>query len=163
MSFTRLDGDLDLESGDFEASNIIGPLNLSTRSKDIRISGVSSNVQVKNENGPVEIEVTKLGNIEVQNDRADIRIFIPEKSSFQVDAQARNGEIQSDFNELKIENGDNRSTANGSVNGGTSHIVLNNQHGSIEIRKGEAVASPPAPPKPAKTPKKSDVPEPTEN
>ena len=146
-----------------EASNIIGPLNLSTRSKDIRISGVSSNVQVKNENGPVEIEVTKLGNIEVQNDRADIRIFIPEKSSFQVDAQARNGEIQSDFNELKIENGDNRSTANGSVNGGTSHIVLNNQHGSIEIRKGEAVASPPAPPKPARPPKKSEVPEPTEN
>ena len=163
MSFTRLDGDLDLESGDFEASNVIGPLNLSTRSKDIRISGVSSNVQVKNENGPVEIEVTKLGNIEVQNDRADIRIFIPEKSSFQVDAQARNGEIQSDFNELKIENGDNRSTANGSVNGGTSHVVLNNQHGSIEIRKGEAVASPPAPPKPARTPKKSEVPEPTEN
>src|SRR5947207_2489067 len=163
MSFTRLDGDLDLESGDLEASNVVGPLNLNTRHKDIRISGVSSNVQVKNENGPVEIEVTKLGNIEVQNDRADIRIFIPEKSSFQVDAQARNGEIQSDFNELKIENGDNRPTANGRVNGGTSHVALNNQHGSIEIRKGEAVAAPPAPPKPAKTPKKSEVPEPTEN
>jgi DUF4097 and DUF4098 domain-containing protein YvlB len=163
MSFARLDGDLDLESGDFEASNVIGPLNLSTRSKDIRISGVSSNVQVKNENGPVEIEVTKLGNLEVQNDRADIRIFIPEKSSFQVDAQARNGEIQSDFSELKIENGDNRSTANGSVNGGTSHVVLNNQHGSVEIRKGEVVASTPAPPKPPRTPKRPDVPEPTEN
>jgi hypothetical protein len=150
-----------LESGDFEASNVIGPLNLTTRSKDIRINGVSSNVQIKNENGPVEIEVTKLGNLEVQNDRADIRIFIPEKSSFQVDAQARNGEIQSDFSELKIENGDNRSTANGSVNGGTSRIVLNNQHGSIEIRKGEVVSS--SPPKPPKTPKPSSVPEATEN
>jgi Domain of unknown function (DUF5668)/Putative adhesin len=163
MSFARLDGDLDLESGDFEVSNVIGPLNLNTRHKDIRISGVSSNVQVKNENGPVEIEVSKLGNLEVQNDRADIRIFIPEKSSFQVDAQARNGEIQSDFSELKVENGDNRSTASGSVNGGTSHIVLNNQHGSIEIRKGQVFAATPPAPKNPKPPKTPGVQEPTEN
>jgi len=163
MSFSRLDGELDLEPGDLEASNIVGPFNLNTRHKDVRISGVSSNVLVRNENGPVEIEVTKLGNLDVQNERADIRIFVPEKSSFQMEAQARNGEIQSDFSELKIENGDNRSTASGSVNGGTSHIVLNNQHGSIEIRKGEAVAPPPPPPKPPKTPKKSEVPEPSEN
>jgi Putative adhesin/Domain of unknown function (DUF5668) len=163
MSFARLDGDLDLESGDFEASNVIGPLNLNTRHKDIRINGVSSNVQVKNQNGPVEIEVAKLGNLEVQNERADIRIFIPEKSSFQVDAQARNGEIESDFSELKIENGDNRSTANGTVNSGTSRIVLNNQHGSIEIRKGEVVTSEPPTPKAPKNPKTPNPPEPTEN
>jgi hypothetical protein len=162
MSFARLDGELDLESGDLEVSNVVGPFNLNTRHKDIRINGVSSNVLVRNENGPVEIEVTRLGNLDVQNDRADIRIFVPEKSSFQVDAQARNGEIQSDFKDLKIENGDNRSTASGSVNGGTSHIVLNNQHGSIEIRKGEAVEAP-STSKAPKTAKPSNVPEPSEN
>jgi hypothetical protein len=161
MSFSRLDGELDLEPGDLEASNIVGPFNLNTRHKDVRISGVSSNVLVRNENGPVEIEVTKLGNLEVQNERADIRIFVPEKSSFQMEAQARNGEIQSDFSELKVENGDNRSTATGSVNGGTSHIVLNNQRGSIEIRKGEAVAPPSSTPKAPKSPK--PPPEPSEN
>jgi len=163
MSFARLDGELDLESGDLEVSNVVGPFNLNTRHKDIRINGVSSNVLVRNENGPVEIEVTRLGNVDVQNDRADIRIFVPEKSGFQVDAQARNGEIQSDFKDLKIENGDNRSTASGSVNGGSSHIVLNNQHGSIEIRKGEAVEAPPSTPKAPKTAKPSNVPEPSEN
>jgi len=166
MSFSRLDGDLDLESGDFEASNVVGPLNLSTRSKDIRINGVSSNVQIRNQNGPVEVEVSKLGNVEIQNDRADIRIFIPEKSSFQLEAQARNGEIESDFNDVKIDSGDNRSTANGIVNGGTSHIVLNNEHGSIEIRKGEVVAenqAKPPMPKMPKTPKTPKIPETSEN
>ena len=165
MSFARLDGDLDLESGDLEASNVIGPLNLSTRHKDIRINGVSSNVLIHNENGPVEIEVSKLGNLEVQNERADIRVSIPEKASFQVEAQSREGEIHSDFDQLKIENGDHRATATGSVNGGTSRIVLNNQRGSIEIRKGEVVPPPPPPPgaKPPKTPKTSSTPETTEN
>src|SRR5262249_55096010 len=111
-------------------------------------------------------EVAKLGNIEIQNDRADIRVFVPEKSSFQLEAQARNGEIESDFNDIKIDNGDNRSTANGTVNGGSSHIVLNNEHGSIEIRKGEVVAQePPASPahKTPRSPKTSDVPDTTEN
>ncbi len=165
MDFSRLDGDLNLDSGDLEARSIVGPLNLRTRSKDIRITGVSSNVQLKNENGAVEIEVSKLGNVQVENSRGDIRISVPEKSSFQVEAQARDGEIHSDFSELKIENGDNRASASGSVNGGASRIVLNNEHGTIEIRKGTAIPMPPTPaaPKMPKLPKTSDVPEPTEN
>jgi DUF4097 and DUF4098 domain-containing protein YvlB len=165
MDFTRLDGDLNLDSGDLEARSIVGPLNLRTRSKDIRITGVSSNVQLKNENGAVEIEVSKLGNVQVENSRGDIRISVPEKSSFQVEAQARDGEIHSDFSELKIENGDNRASASGSVNGGVFRIVLNNEHGTIEIRKGTAVPLPsmPATPKTPKTPKTPEIPQPTEN
>ena len=163
MDFTKLDGDLNLDSGDLEARSIVGPLNLSTRSKDIRLNGVSSNVQIKNENGAVEIEVSKLGNLEVQNSRGDIRVSVPQKSAFQVDAQARDGQIESDFSELKIENGDNRATATGAVNGGGAHIILNNEHGTIEIRKGVvAPATPPAPKSP-KTPVPPDVPTPTEN
>ena len=38
MDFSRLDGDLDLDSGDLQASNLIGPLRLNTRSKDIRLT-----------------------------------------------------------------------------------------------------------------------------
>ncbi len=171
MDFTRLDGDLSLDSGDLEASNIIGPVSLRTRSKDIRMNGVSSNVQLKNENGAVEVEVSKLGNVEIENRRGDIRLFLPEKSSFQVDAQTRDGEIQSDFGEIKIENGDHRSTGNGSVNGGGSHVVLNDDHGTIEIRKGSAPAqdssssSSSSMPKPPKAPKMKtpEVPQPSEN
>ncbi len=122
MDFTRLDGDLNLDSGDLEARSIVGPLNLSTRSKDIRLNGVSSNIQIKNENGAVEIEVSKLGNLEVQNSRGDIRVSVPQKSGFQIDAQARDGQIESDFSELKIENGDNRATATGAVNGGLASL-----------------------------------------
>ena len=163
MDFTKLDGDLNLDSGDLEARSIVGPLNLSTRSKDIRLNGVSSNVQIKNENGAVEIEVTKLGNLEVQNSRGDIRVSVPQKSSFQIDAQARDGQIESDFTELKIENGDNRATATGAVNGGGAHIILNNEHGTIEIHKGVVTPGAPPTPKMPNVPKVPAAPQPTEN
>ena len=169
MDFTRLDGELDLDSGDLEASNVVGPVNLRTRSKDIRLNGVSSTVQLKNENGAVEIEIVKMGNLQVENSRGDIRVFLPEKSGFQVEAQTRDGEIHSDFNEIKIDNGDNRSSANGSVNGGGPHVMLNDDHGTIEIRKGSAAAAesssptPKLPKMPKMPPKPPDVPQPSEN
>jgi len=163
MDFTKLDGYLNLDSGDLEASSLAGPLRLHTRSKDIMLNGITSDAHLENENGAVEIHFNKLGNVEVTNARGDIRIFVPEKSGFQLNAQARDGEIQSDFPELKIDNGDNRSSATGSVNGGGPRMVLNLDHGSIEIRKGAAIPPPPAPPKAAKAPEPPAVPGETEN
>ncbi len=150
MDFTKLDGYLNLDSGDLEASSLTGPLRLRTRSKDIMLNGITSDVHLNNENGAVEIHLNKLGSVEVTNAQGDIRIFVPEKAAFQVDAQARDGEIESDFPQLKVDNGDNRSTATGSVNGGGPHMVLNLEHGSIEIRKGVATPVPPTPPKAGK-------------
>ena len=108
MDFTKLDGYLNLDSGDLEASSLTGPLRLRTRSKDIMLNGITSDVHLNNENGAVEIHFNKLGSVEVTNARGDIRIFVPEKAAFQVDAQARDGEIESDFSQLKVDNGDNR-------------------------------------------------------
>src|SRR6266700_1562607 len=152
MDFTRLNGDLNLDSGDLEATSVVGPMNLRTRSKDIRLNGVSSNLQLRNENGAVEIDIDKLGNLDVQNSRGDVRISIPPKSGFEINAQAPDGEIQSDFSEVKIDNGDNRATASGKVNGGGPQIVLKDDHGSIEIRKGVGNPVPPPTPRAPKVP-----------
>jgi hypothetical protein len=63
-----------------------------------------------------------------------------------VDARTRDGEIQSDFAELKVNNDDHEARASGSVGNGSSHIVLNNEHDNIEIRR--ATLQPPKPPEP---------------
>jgi DUF4097 and DUF4098 domain-containing protein YvlB len=166
MEFSKLDGDLNLDSGDLQATNITGPVRLTTRSKDVHLTGVSGDVRLQDENGGIEIDVSKLGSMQLDNRNGDIEVHLPDKAGFQVNAQARNGEIQSDFGGLKIENGDDRATANGTVGSGGPHLVLNNEHGTIEIRKGSAVAEAPEPPKmprEPKAPRAPEVPEPTEN
>jgi hypothetical protein len=71
---------------------------------------------------------------------------IPEKSGFRLEARTRDGEIQSDFSELKVENGEDKGSASGSVSGSsgntTSHVVINNEHGGIEIRRAAARGGP---------------------
>jgi putative adhesin/cell wall-active antibiotic response 4TMS protein YvqF len=162
MEFSKLSGDLDMDSGDMRASDLMGPFRLLTRSKDVRLTGVNGDVRMENENGAIEIRMNKLGNMQVSNRNSDIQIYLPDKAAFQVDAHSRGGEIESDFDALKVDNGDNQATASGAVGGGGPHLVINNEHGGIELRKGSSVAEVPSPPKPPRAPA-SKVPVPTEN
>jgi len=170
LEFSRIDGDLDLDSDDLHADQITGPLHLTTRSKQIRLEDISGDVRVQDENGGIEVSMRSLGNVQIDSRNGDINLSVPDKAGFHLDAHTRDGEIQSDFPELKIDNNDREGKATGSVGNGSSHIVLNDEHDGIEIRKTSAKAGPatpptlPAPPKPARTlpPPKSKV-EPTEN
>jgi len=164
MEFSKLDGDLDMDSGDMRASQLTGPFRLLTRSKDVQLSGVSGDVRLQNENGAVEVHMSKMGSMQVSNRNSDIQIYLPDKAAFQLDARSRGGEIESDFDALKIDNGDQQAIATGSVGAGGPHLVINNEHGGIERRKGSMVAEVPAPPsRPPHVPAPPKVPVPTEN
>jgi len=168
MEFSRLDGGLDLDSGDLHANSVIGPVRLVTRSKDIRLDDVSGDVHLEDENGSIELRVNSLGNVKVQNRKGDIEITLPAKAAFSLDARSREGEVNSDFSELKVDNGDHQAIATGTVGGGGPHLQVANEHGNIEIRKGSAVATtppvpPPSSPKPPKSLPKAKPEEPTDN
>jgi len=151
MEFSRIDGELDLDSDDLRADQMTGPVHLTTRSKNIHLDEVSGDVRVQDNNGEVEVGMRSLGNVQIDNRSGDVRLGIPDKAGFRLEARARGGEIESEFPELKVENGDRESTASGTVGNGASHIVLNNEHNSIEVRR--ASPQPPRPPEPPALPK----------
>ena len=163
MEFSKLNGDLDMDSGDMRASDLTGPFRLLTRSKDIRLTGVSGDVRLQNENGAVEIHMRKLGDMQLSNRNSDVQLYLPDKAGFQVDARSRGGEIESDFAALKIDNGEDQATASGTVGSGGPRLVINNEHGGIELRKGSTLADVTAPPKPPRVPAVPRVPVPTDN
>ena len=168
MEFSKLGGSLDLDSDELHADDVMGPLHLSTRSKNIRMEQVSGDVRVKNDNGNVELIMRSLGNVQVDNRNGDVQLAVPDRAGFRLDARTRGGEIQSEFPELKVSNDEHEGRASGSVGSGSSHIVINNEHEGIEIRKASnAPPTPPVPPaagKPAKAlPPPKDPPQPTDN
>jgi DUF4097 and DUF4098 domain-containing protein YvlB len=179
LEFSRIDGDLDLDSDDLHADKITGPVHLTTRSKQIRLDDVSGDVRLQDANGAIEVSMRSLGNVQIDSRNGTINLSVPDKAGFRLDARTRDGEIQSDFPELKIESSNRESKASGSVGNGASHIVLNNEHDGIEIRRAAmsggpvegisggipgGIPGPPKPPKPSRTlpPPKAKV-EPTEN
>jgi hypothetical protein len=168
LELSRITGSLDLDSDELHAEEIAGPVRLTTRSKNIRLDGVSGDVRLQDDNGTVEVVMHQLGNVQIDNRNGDVQLSLPDKAGFRVDARTRGGEIQSDFPELKVNNDEHEAKATGSVGTGSSHIVINNEHEGIEIRRASATPPvPPMPPAPGKPGKalpapKSDV-QPTEN
>src|ERR1700689_376797 len=146
MEFSRIEGDLDLDSDELHAEQITGPLHLTTRSKNIRLEDVSGDLRLQDDNGAIEVGMRTLGNVQIDSRNGDIQLSLPDKAGFRLDAQTRDGEIQSEFPELKVNNDEHEAKASGSVGNGSSHIVLNNEHDGIEIRK--ASSTPPKPPEP---------------
>jgi Putative adhesin/Domain of unknown function (DUF5668) len=168
MELSRIGGSLDLDSDELHAEDVTGPLHLTTRSKNIRLDGVSGDVRLQNDNGTVEVVMHALGNVQIDNRNGEVQLSLPDKAGFRLDARTRGGEIQSDFAELTVNNDEHEAKASGTVGNGSSHIVLNNEHEGIEIRRASATPpTPPVPPaaaKPAKAlPAPKAGPQPTDN
>ena len=87
-----------------------------TKSKDIHLDGITGDIKLENENGLVEVHADKLplGTMSIANSNGDVKVAVPAKAQFEVEARAQNGEISSDFDAIKVQtNGDN-SQATGS-------------------------------------------------
>jgi len=149
LELARLDGRLDLDSGDLRADSVTGPVRLITRSKDITLDGLSGDLRLEDNNGTVEVGLHKPGNIQIQNRKGDVQVTIPPHTPISIDARAHEGEIESDFDEFKVSNNEREASASGSIGSDGPRVVINNEKGTIGIRKGSvAVAAPPAPPAP---------------
>lgn len=161
MEFSRLDGRLDLDSGDLRADSLAGPMRLSTHSKDISLEGLSGDLRLEDANGTVSVAVNKPGNIQIDNRKGDVEVTIPPNTAMKVEARTHEGDIQSDFEEIKAENNGHQSSASGSIgsiSNSAPRLVMNAEKGSIEIRKGVVAVVPPAPPEPPAAPAKPGKP-----
>jgi len=110
---------------------------------------------LEDQNGTVEVGLRKPGNIQIDNRKGDVQISIPPNTPVKIEARTHEGEIESDFEEIKVENNDKQSSASGSIGTNGPPVVVNCEKGTIEIRKATvAPLAPPVPPakpgKPAK-------------
>jgi hypothetical protein len=139
MEFSKLDGDLSMESGDLRARALSGPVRLTTRAKDIHLDDVSGPIKIENNNGTVELHpVGAIASIQVDNQKGDVDLVLPPSASFELTATARRGDIESDFSELRVEGEGENHNANGSVGKGGPQLQINNQYGDISIRKASS-------------------------
>ncbi len=136
LEMASLPGEITLDSGDLRGTNVTGPFRLATRSKDIHLEQISGDVRVQNSNGSVEIHPNPLGNIQVENRRGDVQLVLPAQASFNIQAHANRGDIQSDFAGLNVSNSHDQGSLSGTVGKGGPNVEINADRGTIEIRKG---------------------------
>jgi DUF4097 and DUF4098 domain-containing protein YvlB len=153
FSAERLDDEFSVENDSLDASGLLGPVVLKTQDKNITLERLQGNVDVTNSNGDVNVtNAAPAATINIQNRHGSVDLGLPAASSFVLDAQTKNGDMENDFGLTAQDEGDNH-TLHGSTGGGRAKITITTSDGDVTVRKSSVgpgiVTIPPPPAAPA--------------
>jgi DUF4097 and DUF4098 domain-containing protein YvlB len=136
LELAKVEGELNMSSGNLQASSVAGPLRLITHEKDVHLQRVSGDVDIENRNASIEVQPeSPVGNVRVQNSRGSIEFVAPAQANFALEARADSGEITSDLS-LPVQNNEHGSSSvSGNIGKGGNRVVLSADRGSINLRK----------------------------
>src|SRR5262249_20703085 len=150
-------GSISMDLGDFTAKNVIGPVRLVTRSRDIRLEQFTESLELDPARGDVELDPGRvpLPKIEAHSGVGQIELTLPDNAAFQLEATAERGEAINDFGpalQMRVEG--RTATLRGAVGEGGPPIRVTASRGSVSVRKQGAAPSAqvPAAPRPPRSP-----------
>jgi hypothetical protein len=141
LTLTQLGGHFEKSAGNLEIADAPGNLTSRTKNVSVSLDNVTGKIVLDNTNGSIELRFSNppREDITVNNERASIALSIPSSSSFDVLADCRSCDIDSEFtgNGLKAtrtDKGDSHLEGKyGSARG--PKIILKSSYDSIQIRK----------------------------
>jgi hypothetical protein len=119
------------------ASEVTGPVDIETTMRDVDLSDFNAACKVVNQFGDITLSPGTLGKgeINVKGRNGAIELYLPEGAAFEIQANARNGRVTSDYaGLLPAEAGPDMGTLKGKVKSGGPKIVLDSEYGNIQLR-----------------------------
>jgi Toastrack DUF4097/LiaI-LiaF-like transmembrane region len=170
LTVSSLSGHLEAGSGNLDLIDAPGNITLRTRDTEINVENPGGKVNIDNRNASVSVRFSSppKDDVQVTNSSSSISLTLPGSSSFEIQADCRNCDIDSEFPALaavKSPSGD-ASLLGKYGSGRGPKITLHTSYGNISLTRTSALAppKPPAPPMipPAKPPKVPQIPPPSE-
>ena len=147
LSFAHLPGELQIDGHDLTASEVVGPMQVNTRSRNISLDKVTGDIKVTNNHGDVDVHAAPpTGTITVDNQHGNVNVTMPDRARFTLNAETSEGDTHSDFDGSHTDGG--RGVLSGAVNGGGPAVKINTSHGDINVGKNSIMPLPPTPPAP---------------
>jgi Domain of unknown function (DUF5668)/Putative adhesin len=150
LTVSALSGHLEAGSGNLDLIDAPGNVTLRTRDTEINVENPGGKLNIDNRNAQTSVRFTTAPKEEVTitNSSSGISLTLPGNSSFEIVADCRNCDIESEFSGLdqtKSESGDSHLA--GKVGSGKGpKITLKTSYGNIELRR--TALNIPAPPRP---------------
>jgi DUF4097 and DUF4098 domain-containing protein YvlB len=162
FSAAALDGMVDISNdSEMTGDQLVGPVDLTTRSRNISFERVAGSVTINNSNGTVDLtNSAPVGNISVENTNGEVTLTVPDPASahsgFTIQTGTRDGAIEDELDDANISDSPSALHSD-TIGNGAAHITLHTTHADITIHKGlveppSATSPPPIAPAPPSTP-----------
>jgi hypothetical protein len=142
MTVQKLSGRMDMEVGSMVANGIDGPLEITTRDKDITVNEFKHSLHVTDNNGQITLETATppTHDIQVESKKGQVELTLPAGSNFQIEAYSHHGEVECDFSgpSLKVVKDGDTPSISGSFGKGGPLIRINTDYGAIRILRAGA-------------------------
>jgi DUF4097 and DUF4098 domain-containing protein YvlB len=143
LTVAQMTGRLELDSSDIQISDVAGPARLQTHNKDIEVENVAGQLDVVDTHGDVKAVYANPPReaVNLSNESGEVDLTLPGRSSFQISAFSKSGEVDSEFEDPSLkttgEHNDGRLDGQfGSKSGAPlPKITITTSYGTISLHK----------------------------
>jgi DUF4097 and DUF4098 domain-containing protein YvlB len=148
FSAARLDDEFSINSGELDATSLVGPVVLKTADKKINLDRVQGSIEIVNRNGSIAVTQTPaLATVSIENKHGSVDLGLAGGSGFLLHAVTRNGDMENDFG-LTTQGSESNRVLAGPVAGGGPAVNVTTSDGDVTIRRSSVAPLPPVPPAP---------------
>ena len=137
LRVAALPGQISMDLGELTGNNLVGPVHLVTKSKDVKIEDFTNSLELETERGDIELQPKHmpLAKIDARSHSGQISLVLPDKAAFQLVATTDHGEAVNEFGSpIQKETDGHSSSLKGTVGQGASiHVVT--ERGTVTVRK----------------------------
>jgi DUF4097 and DUF4098 domain-containing protein YvlB len=151
MRVEKAPGQIRMALGNLTANNLVGPIQITTKNKDVQLSDFTQSAEISVDRGDIELKPVKLplAKMDVHTKGGNIEMSFPAGAKFDLRASARRGEAENETGlPLRSDtegNGKGRSNLlTGSIGQGPQ-ITLTTDHGNVTLKKAGVAVETAAP------------------
>jgi DUF4097 and DUF4098 domain-containing protein YvlB len=136
LTMEKLPGELHMTRGNVTASNLVGPVTLATRSRDVQMTEFTNSMDISVDRGDVTLRPVELplARIEARTRSGNIDLALPANAKFDLSATTSRGEASNDFGAPLRADDEGRGSAVKGSNGGAT-VTIHSDHGDVTVRK----------------------------
>ncbi len=138
LTAAKLPGQVSMNLGSLTATNLAGPVRITSKSKDIRVEQFTESLELEVERGDLELRPKGTATPKITarcRNNGNIELVLPPASKFELTASTDRGEVTNDWGDpLKAEQDGRAASIKGKTGPGPA-IALATSRGSITVRK----------------------------
>jgi Putative adhesin/Domain of unknown function (DUF5668) len=140
LTLTRMTGRLELGAEGLQVSDVEGPARLNTHNKDLDVENVLGPLEIADAHGDITVRGSRppTNPISISDESGEVNLTLPGNSNFEISAISRSGQVESEFEDPRLElvNDENTGRLSGKFGSDGPKITIVTSYGTISLHKG---------------------------